>query len=202
MGLADMMIRIILGVAIIAAVIEAGIFLSDYFNQSFTADALNSQIESETRNLAQLLERDRELKLEIVENTTRVDTLSAAIADENKKIPNSEINPNDIIRALLTLGQNNNISIIPLTIQDWTSVTINGHDYRKLKMSLNIVGTKENIVRTITRLPELYNTLVIENIALSTVTQSPVPQTTTTQDIISSNISQIKADLSLAFYAK
>jgi hypothetical protein len=192
-----MTIKIILAIVIIAAVIDSGVFISDYFNKSFAADALNAQIVSENQNVAQLLEKTKELNSDIVKNSAEVDNVTSIIHNSNKKLPDKEISANDVVRSLLQLGQNNNVSIIPLTTQDWTRVTTLDYDYRVLKLSLEVVGTNENIVHTIQQLPGLYNTLVVENIELS----KPVPDTNDQVTPAPVN-DQITGKITLAIYAK
>jgi hypothetical protein len=192
-----MMIKIILGIVIIAAVIDSGVFISDYFNKSFASDALNTQIESENQNIIQLSQKTKELNSQIAKNDTSVNGVMAVIANSNQKLPDKDISPNEVVRALLNLGQKNDVTVIPLTTQDWTRVTTQDADYGMLKMALEIVGPKENIVQTIKQIPDLYSTLVIENIVVG----KPKP-TTAPQLIPTPVIDQITANLTLALYAK
>jgi hypothetical protein len=197
-----MMIRIVLGILIIAAAIEAGIYITDYYNRSFAAEALNSQIESENQNLTQLKDKTRELNSEIAANNASVSDMLTAIAAENKKIPDQTISPNEIIRTLLNLGEKYNVSIIPLTTQDWARVTTKDFDYRILRISLKIVGTKDNIVQIIKQLPGLYDTLVIENISLNKFVDVPSLEMTPLPTPAAPELTQITASLTLAFYAR
>ena len=192
-----MMIKIILAVAIIAAVIDAGVFMSDYFNKSFAVDALNSQIESGNQNLVQLAGKTKELNSEISKDTTNVNSVMTVIANESDKIPDGEISPNEIVKTLLKLGQQYNCSLIPMTTQDWSKVSTPDFDCQVLRMSLEIMGSEENITQIIKQLPQLYQTLVIESVALSKITGTPSPEKTE-----ASNATQFTAQLNLAIYAK
>jgi hypothetical protein len=197
-----MMLRIILGIVIIAAVIQAGVFVSDYFNKSFAADALKSQIQNENQNMELLSAKIQELNTEIAGNTANVNKIMNAIAGESQYIPSERINSNEMVRELLELGQKNSVSVIPLTTQDWSEVKTPENDHQVLKMTLEILGTPEHITQFVGGLPELNNTLIIESIALAQNIEIPAAEITPPTAANFSHVEQFKANIALAVYAK
>jgi hypothetical protein len=197
-----MTLRIILGIVIVAAVIAGGVYISDYFNHSFVADALSSQIQNQNHNLDTLSDQTRELNTEITDNTANVNNLLYSIANESTVIPSEKIDPNDIIRAILEQGQKNLVTVIPLNTEGWSSVKTNGVDFQVFKLSLEVNGSMENLVEFVRQTQSLYSTLVIDNISLYKYYTTPVPAVMPAGERLSPPIPRIAASLSLVIYSK
>jgi hypothetical protein len=195
-----MTLRIILGIVIIAAVIISGVYIGDYFNKSFAADALASQIQNQDQNLVTLTDQTEKLNKDIANHTVEVDNLLSSIESESNNIPSEKIDPNDIVKDLLELGQRNMVSIIPLSTTDWSGVKTNGSDYQVFKATLEINGSLENITRFVSQTQYLYSTLIIDNISLYQKNPNLAPAVTSADGLIADPVSNTTASLSLAIY--
>jgi len=195
-----MTLRIVLGIVTVAAVIISGVYIGEYFNKSFVADALVSQIQSRDKNLSTLTDQTLKLQTDITNQTADVEKLLSSITSESSVIPSEMINPNGIIAALFGLGQHNAVSIIPLSMTAWSSVSISGVDYQVCKMSLNVSGSLDNLVQFVSQTQELYRTLVINNISLSQRLSTAGSTSTAEGDSITSPDLVTTASLSLAIY--
>ena len=191
------MLKVILYILIIAAVIDAGIFLTKYFNQTYAADALAAQIQSENRNISTLTEKTSELNLEIANHTADVSAVLNAIENEKVIIP-AKTNTNEIVKTILNTGLKNNVSVIPLSTRDWSTVRTGGNDYQVFVMSFEVDGRDQDVVQFVRAVQELYSTLVLENIVWNSIDQPAV-----SADIpVSSESDMIRVNLVLAIYAK
>jgi Tfp pilus assembly protein PilO len=191
------MLKVILYILIIAAVIDAGIFLTKYFNQTYAADALAAQIQSENRNISTLTEKTSELNLEIANHTADVSAVLNAIENEKVIIP-AKTNTNEIVKTILNTGLKNNVSVIPLSTRDWSTVRTGGNDYQVFVMSFEVDGGDQDVVQFVRAVQELYSTLVLENIVWNSIDQPAV-----SADMpVSSGSDMIRVNLVLAIYAK
>jgi hypothetical protein len=191
------MLKVILYILIIAAVIDAGIFLTKYFNQTYAADALSAQIQSENRNISTLTDKTSELNLEIANHTADVNAVLSTIENERVIIP-AKSNTNEIVKTILNTGLENNVSVIPLSTRDWSTVKTNGNDYQVFVMTFEVEGQDPNVVQFVRAVQDLYSTLVLENIVWNSVE----PPAESADMPVSSGLDLIRVNLVLAIYAK
>ena len=208
-----MRLRDLMGIVIIAALIAGGFSMNNYFKQSSVIDDLNSQISSTNQQLISLTRETGGLKTEIATSTANISQLVYTIGNESKPIPPDKIDSNRIVRDILVLGQQTGVIVVPLSTQDWSSVKTDGNDLQVFKVSLEALGSQENVVLFIRKLEVLYNTLVIGNITLNKVIEIPAATPTPVATPAINNVStpetatplpvvKIKADLTAEIYTR
>jgi hypothetical protein len=191
------MLKVILYILIVAAVVDAGIFLTKYFNQTYAADALAAQIQSENRNISTLADKTDELNLEIANHTADVNAVLSTIENEKVIIP-AKTNTNDIVKTILNTGLENNVSVIPLSTRDWSTVKTGGNDYQVFVMSFAVEGQDRDVVQFVRAVQDLYSTLVLENIVWNSI-ETPTAAADTP---VFPGTDWIRVNLVLAIYAK
>ena len=175
------MIKILIGVLIVAALAVGGIFVSDYMGKTAKAESLVEQIQRDNKNLTTISTSTQNLVTEINEITAETNELLDTLAKESKEVPD-RINTNNIVNSVLTLGQACDVTVIPLSTQDWAKVKIGENDYLVYRMTVEVYGTHTDVLGFIRQLQGLYNTLAVESLTLEKklVTPTPSPTATTT----------------------
>jgi hypothetical protein len=197
-----MLIRFLIIIGVIAALVASGIFIKDYYDESSTADSISAQIQNTQKNIAVVSAQTHNLEAELGEITKRYESAQAAIEAEKNLMPDI-INSNTIIQSILLLGDERHVSVIPLRTRDWTTIKIDKHDYHVFRMDLELNGEESNIIEFIDKLQySLYQTLVIENVNVIKTRETPEPSGTPTPTATPVPVETVKANLSLAIYAK
>jgi Tfp pilus assembly protein PilO len=200
--LGQMTLRIILGIVIIAAAIEIGVFINGYFNQTFAADALTYQIQSSNQNLILLTEKTNALNAEIAENTSQTKQLAETISEAIAYLPSEKTNSTEVIRGLLDLGRQNLVTILPLTIQDWSPAKTANTNYQVLTIALEAKGAEENLTQFIKQVTQLNPTIVIENVTLKISPEAPVGPISSLTDPKPTREIQYTASFTLEMFSK
>ncbi|MCR4393508.1 MAG: hypothetical protein NUV31_03950 [Dehalococcoidales bacterium] len=197
-----MLIRFLIIIGVIAALVASGIFIKDYYDESANADSISSQIQNTQKNIAIVSAQTRNLEAELSDFTKRYANAQAAIEAEKNMMPD-KMNSNSIVRSVLLLGQEKRVSVIPLSTRDWTTVKIDKHDYHVFRMDLELNGEESDIIEFIDKLQySLYQTLVVEDVYVIKNRETPEPSGTPTPTATPVSVETVRANLSLAIYAK
>jgi hypothetical protein len=197
-----MLIRIILGIVIIAAIIDAGILASDYLDKKYATDAVNTQIESQNRNLAQLIKTNLDLKNEVNRDNASYQQIKTQSAGDTGLLSGIETNPNQILKLILGLAKDNRLKIVPLSTQEWSKSSIDNNALKELKISFSAEGQRQDVVNFIKLLPELHQSLVVESVSMKKITQGTRNQDNLTEDSLIVSSERVSAELALALYAR
>lgn len=197
-----MLLRFLIIIGVIAALVVSGIFIKDYYDESSTADSISNQIQNTQKNIALVSAQTRNLEVELGSFQKRHADAQAAIEAEKNQIPD-KINSNSIVRSILLLGQEKQVTVIPLSTKEWTPVKIDRHDYQVFRMSIELNGSEQNIIEFLERLQySLYQTLVIEDVHLVKIRETPEPTGTPTPTVTPEPVERVTVNLNLAIYAK
>ncbi len=194
--------KVVVILVVIAAIALGGIFINDYFDKSAAADSLAGKIQNENKILTTISSANQKLAQEIADLNNKASQATLDIAKESKTIP-TRMNSNEIVKNVLDKGLDNNVTVIPLSTQDWSNVKIGKHSYQIFKMSVEVTGEQNSLISFMEDLQGIYDTLVIENASFNktyatpTPTESPTP--TITPEII---LVTTKIKINLAVYAR
>jgi septal ring factor EnvC (AmiA/AmiB activator) len=181
--------KIGLGIWIIAAIIVSAVFLSDYNGRSGETDVLNAKIHVDSQSLNVLTQNIKSVNTEIQEINANIAKAQTDIESAGDVIPPRE-NSNNLIRSILSHGQTNQLTIIPLSTEEWTQVDIRNNPYEVFKIALSVEGQQANLLEYIKWLQKSpYPTLSIEDLTITRV-----------MDQVEKDI--VRANLKLAIYAK
>jgi hypothetical protein len=197
-----MLIRIILGLVIIAAIIDVGILASDYLDKKYATDAVNTQIESQNRNLSQLITTNLDLKNEVTRANASYQQIKTQSVGDTALLSGIETNPNQILKLILGLAKDNRLKIVPLTTQEWSSSSTDKNGLMVLKILFSAEGQRRDVVNFIKRLPELHPSLVVESVSMKKNAQETRNQDNLTEDSLIVSSDSFSAELALAFYAR
>jgi|GEM_PF-3507970 len=197
-----MLIRFLIIIAVIGALVASGLFIKDYYSESSAADAISTQIQNTQKNVAIIYSQTRSVEAEVLDLTKRYSDVQAAIEAEKNLMPD-KMNSNDIVESILLLGKEKHVNVIPLSTDDWTPVKIDKHDYHVFRMKVELNGDEKDIIEFLERLQySIYQTLVVEDIRLVKTIETPVPTGTPVPTFTPVPFETVKANLSLAIYAK
>ncbi len=181
--------KIGLGIWIIAAIIVSAIFMSDYNSHSGETDSLNARIHADSQSLSVLTQSIKTVNNDIQAINADITKVQTDVEAASNVIPPRE-NSNNLIRSILARGQANQLTIIPLSTQEWTGIDINRNTYQVFKIALAIEGQQANLLEYIKWLQNSpYPTLAVENLKIS-------------RAVDDENKEIIRANLNLAIYAK
>ena len=158
--------KVFLVIVIIAFLATGGFLFKDYAAQSAAAGNLTAQLAIDTKELPRALNQTQNANAEIAALTQSLADLDKAIAAENSVIP-GKINPNEIVRNILTLGEKYKLNIIPFSTQEWTKVKVGKHDYSVFTMNLKVTGDQSHLMDFVKQLDPLYRTLIIKSLSIS-----------------------------------
>lgn len=101
------------------------------------------------------------------QNKQLLEVATAELAAEFSAFP-EEVNSNEVVRRLLTLADESNVTAMPVTFSPWSTMKINDHEYGVLSASVDISGEFEEVVSFIAMLEEdSFETLGISGVRLS-----------------------------------
>jgi len=186
-----MVLKIGLAVLIIAALVFGGLFFSEYLGQSSSADSLRAQIKTDSSAASSISKQNQTLQIEMdsINNTSA--SLLNDIAEARKVIA-PKTNPNEIVEDVLTLGGQQQVTVIPLTTSPWTSAKIGKNNYSVFKMTVEVDGAEDRLVAFVRELQRLeHQPLMIENLTLNKPVPTPTPLATpspTGTPVVDSNI--------------
>jgi len=186
-----MVLKVGLAILIIAALAFSGLFLADYLGQSSTASTLKSQIKTDSDAASTISKQNQTLQTE----NDAVNNTSASLLNDiaaARQVIAPKTNPNEIVEDVLTLGSQQQVTVIPLTTNPWSSAKIGKNTYSVFKMTVEVDGSQDRLVAFVRELQRLeHQPLMIENLTLnkpiSTPTPTPTPSPTATP-AVDSNI--------------
>ena len=179
------MVRILIGILIIAITVTAVFLLRDYDAQSAAADSITAQVEKDSAVLTGTLKLTQQANADAAALARSLTDMERDIEAEKNVIP-ERVNSNEIVRSVLTLGQD--INVIPLSTQEWKTVKVGKQDYSLFTMSVKVTGDQKLLMDYVRKVGSLYRTLIVESL---TVTRPPKAEEDTVQ-----------AELKLAMYAR
>jgi hypothetical protein len=183
-----MLIRVFIGIVVIIAIGLGATFYNGYLDQSNAADSTASKIQTDEKTLSTIANSNSALEKEIADINTQIDQAKANLDLESKAIPGIT-NSNEIVRKIITFGDKNDVTVIPLSTNDWASIKIDKNDYQVFRMAVEVTGPQQNVVDYISRVQDSIDQyLVIEKLDMTNLNISSVSpiSTPTSQPIISS----------------
>ena len=193
-----MVLRGLLAIGVIAALVASGFFYKDSLDQNKRVDSISAQIKNSTNMVTVVTNQTKATQVEVSDFTKSLADAQAAIAAEKEKMP-VKMNSNEIVRKVMLTGGTANVTVIPLSTDEWAAAKVDKGSYFVFKMNIEISGEQEQVVEFIKRLQsDLYPTLVIESVNIkknlppASPVATPIPVTT----------GGITAELRLAVYAR
>lgn len=173
-----MLMKTILAVLIIVVVVVGGIFFKDYFEKSSAADTLRTQIKNNNNTALTVSKSNQALQAEIDGiNANAAKTLQDI--DLARQVIKPKTNLNEIVLNVLTLGSQQQVTVIPISTQPWTSIKVGQHNYQVFKMTIEVDGAQDRLVSFVKELQKLeHQPLVIESLSLNKPSPTPTPTPT------------------------
>lgn len=194
-----MRLNFLLAVVIIAALGAGGFFTVNYFRQSNEAKRLEQQSAQAEKAVRDLTASSRSLETEIEKIKIDQASVQDAIAAERLTFA-AKPGSNEIIRNVMELGTKTGTSVIPLSASDWAKVKILRSDYEVFRISFKIEGNEQDTIGFVRSLQDLYPTLVIESLRISTPNATQGPDSKT--EPAAPPDGKLHADLGIAVYAE
>jgi hypothetical protein len=171
-------------------------FYSSASNQQRSAALLEEKISNATQNLKTITDKNRFLEAEISGISSEIsDARGKLVLSKQSSLMPEMVNSNTIVRTVIEYGNKAGVKVIPLSTEDWKPVTIEKQDYHVFKMSVEVVGLKQNVIDFIRQVQDTINPyLVIESLDVYFSTnegESGLSDSNTTS-----------ADLKFAIYAR
>lgn len=159
-------LRIVIAVVFIAFLIGMYFIVTAYFNQVDRVNASNNQIE-ELRGEIEAVKKDYDNFPGI--NEDELLELEHDLVTASKLVPvQNDVFANDVIRAILLLGDKNNVSVIPLVNKAWSSNSFGSKSYYKLTMSIEATGVWDDMIDFLDQLQSTkFYTLACEKLAIT-----------------------------------
>lgn len=193
--------RTILALIIVAALIAGGVFLNGYFNQSAAADDLASKVQNDSRNLTTLNGANQKLNQEVTTINNQTTQVMQDLADEDNALPAS-MDSNKIVRDVLDTGKDNAVTVIPLSTQDWSTLKIGKHNYQVFKMTVEVTGDQDNLIKYVKGLQGLYDTITIDNASFTETITTPTPTETVNPSTTPAPVVSTSIAVNFSVYAK
>jgi hypothetical protein len=171
--------KTILALVIVVALIAGGVFLNGYFNQSAAADDLAVKVQNDSKNLATVNGANQKLNQEIATINNQTAQAMQDLENEGKVMP-ARVNSNEIVRSVLDTGRDNSVTVIPLSTDDWSTLKIGKHDYQVFKMTVEVNGDQDNLIKFVKSIQDLYDTITIESASFTKTITTPTPTETVT----------------------
>jgi hypothetical protein len=162
-----MQVKILLAILIIVVIAVGGIFYNDYSSQTVKAESANAEIQND-KNASTIVTRSlQNTNNEIAEIAKKIDNIKGDLAREEDQLP-AKINSNEIVKDIILQGKACEVTVIPLSAQEWTKTQINKINYQVLKIKLETKGRQASVLNFISRMQDpACETLIIENITIS-----------------------------------
>jgi Tfp pilus assembly protein PilO len=198
-----MVLKFLLAIPIIAAVVAAGFFYSDYQTKTDEADTLENKLQTDLKLEQSVIDQHQILIDELSSIEKDIQDMQAEIEEAAVAIP-EKMNSNDILEEVLDLGKDHMVSVLPLNSQDWSDSKIGQHTYHVFRMNLSLEGSQENIVEFLREMQSsLYPPMVLEDVSLSremaveVITPTPVvtPTELVVKTVGATNITDVSAVL-------
>jgi hypothetical protein len=183
-----MLVKIALAVLMVVIIAFGGIYYHDYLSQTARAESINIEIQNNKNANTIVSKNIQKVNSDIADIARNESTVNKDIEKEIGQLPD-KINPNEIVKDIIIQGKASQVSIIPLSTDEWVKTQVNKNDYQVLRIHLEAKGPQKNVVEFISQMQNsAYETLIIEKITM----HKPFDPLDT--DII--------ADVNLAMYAK
>jgi hypothetical protein len=186
-----MVLKIGLAILIIAALVFGGLFFTNYLSQSSAADTLRSQIKTDSNSASTMSKQNQALQTEIDSVNNKSANLLNDIAGARVVIA-PKTNANEIVEDILTLGSQQQVTVIPLTTNPWTGAKVGTNNYQVFRATIEVNGAQDRLVAFVRELQKLeHQPLMIENLTLNKPAPTPIPTPTpspTTGPVVNSNI--------------
>jgi hypothetical protein len=171
--------KTILALIIVVALIAGGVFLNGYFNQSAAADDLAVKVQNDSKNLTTVNGTNQKLNQEISTINNQTAQAMQDLENESKVMP-ARVNSNEIVRSVLDTGKDSSVTVIPLSTEDWSTFKIGKHDYQVFKMTVEVNGDQDNLIKFVKSIQGLYDTITIESASFTKTLTTPTPTETVT----------------------
>jgi hypothetical protein len=159
--------KVLLGIWIVAAIIIGTLFLSDYSNQLTRGKVLSAKIETDSIQLNKFTQNAKTVNKDL-------ETLNASISKTQSDIEVAsnlvleKTNTTDIIRALFSQAEINQVSLVPLSTQDWTTINTQNQEIKVFRITFLVNGTEFNVLNLIKWIQTSpFTSMVMENFTLT-----------------------------------
>jgi hypothetical protein len=184
-----MKIKVGFGIWIVIAIIFGALFLSDYSKQSTSANLLSDKILADSIQINNINLKSKDINKDIEVLNANVAKTQAEIVDAGRIIPES-LNSNEVIKALFSQGALNQVELVPLTTEEWTTVNIESAEVNAFKIAFLLRGGEAKVIQTIKWIQDSpYSTLVIKDFSLSDINDPQNPDV-------------VEARINIVIYAK
>jgi Tfp pilus assembly protein PilO len=181
-----MLLRVLSLIIVIGVLALGAYYYTNSQSLSSQADDVFTQNQKNQALVTQLNGTSQSLSADINQLQTQIAKAKVDVSNVSSVVP-SRVNPNDLVQELLNQGQVAYVTIIPLSMGDWSSAKIGSTNYLKLDARIKVSGEMNNVTNYITSLQKsVYPTLSIQSISLQQSTDTP---------------GNINADISLTLYS-
>jgi hypothetical protein len=168
-----MLIRAMAVILVVAVAAVSGYFYTSSLGTSKQTDSVYAQAQGDQRNLNLINAQNQTLTDDINQLQAQASKANNDISQEMTVVP-AIVNPNDLVQALLNQGQEDYVTIIPLSVGEWTPVQIGSNDYMRLDARIKISGEMAQVVKYITFLQKSqFSTLSVKGVSLAPTVDNP-----------------------------
>lgn len=165
-----MKVRLFITILIIFLLAVYYLLGMDYMKQRQEHEALTSQIVDVTQTLGQIPKPPQDVE-------ERLAVARASLAAEQRAFP-SYINTTQVIDTILELADDCQVKAIPLVTEPWSVEKIGEHGYYALRLTVAVEGNFSQLLTFVSELENAgYETLIIENVSVTKVTEEPEEET-------------------------
>jgi hypothetical protein len=181
-----MLMRVLVLIIVVGVLALGAYYYTNSLSLSSEADTVYAQNQKDQAVVNQLNGQSQGLTQDINALQTKISQAKIDTVNVSSVVPD-KVNPNELVQELLNQGQDAYVSIIPLSMGDWSAAKIGTTNYSKLDARIKVGGEMNNVVNYITSLQKsVYPTLSIQSINIQQSTDTP---------------GNINADISLSLYA-
>jgi Tfp pilus assembly protein PilO len=168
-----MFIRVVAVLLIVAVLAVGGYY---YFHAQSLTDQANEAFAQNTKNqttLTNLSNQNQGMSSDIAQIQKEITQAKNDINAETSVVP-PRVSPNSLVQELLNQGNENYVTIIPLSIGDWTSAKVGSSSYYRLDATVRVSGELGQVVNYIKALQNsAYSSLSIQSINMQQSSETP-----------------------------
>ena len=147
-----------------------------YFHAQSLTDQANAAFAQNQKNqltVTQLNSQNQTLNGDIAEIQKQAAQAKTDMSSISSVVP-PKVSPNALVQELLNQGNANYVTIIPMSIGDWTSAKVGSSTYYRLDARVKVSGELGQVVNYIKSLQtSAYSSLSIQSISMVQSTETP-----------------------------
>ena len=135
---------------------------TNYFKQADRIEAADEQIAQLTLDIAQTQHQIGELGNDADAQLAQLDSELTAVSS----LMPTDIVANEVVRTILDLGDLYNVTVVPLTNNDWSDISLADSNYRRLRITIIISGSWDSLINFLDAVQNTdYATLACEDLS-------------------------------------